>query len=834
VLNSNLNVLAQLNNWKPFHLLIMPSRFFLEVERNEQFCSFKLSWGKGQKLTRKVRFPEELTTFYHNWKKSYLKFYKSALSARVEQGSTEMLPSTDWRTRLVQAEAFFLDKFQLWLSDAELLPIRSAIAKAAVREQSDVIDVFLTCEPIELARFPWEAWEIGTEFGSSRRILITRTPVNIQEEATPRNTRRCIRILAILGDETGLNFQQDREAVRSLASVAEIKFVGWQPGKNGTDLKAEISQTLSDEDGWDILFFAGHSNETLLTGGELAIAPGESILLQEIAPQLMLAKERGLQFSIFNSCSGLSLADALINLGLGQVAVMREPIHNLVAQEFLLHFVQSLAEYNNVHEALLDACQYLKLEKNSTYPSAYLIPSLFRHPDGELFRLKPVGIKQKLRPWFPQNRLEILALSSLLLCSLLTPVQDLLMETRVGIQALYRQITKQIPTSNSAPPVLLVQIDQPSIYRYPINARKINPIDRTYLAKLLTQVQDQLQPKVIGIDYVLDHPTSEDRILQQAIHQTISHKNLLVFASEEVEGREKTGIHPDIANLNQVLQGYANAFPWYLELLPADRSCHESCPFAYLLALAHAMNYEPSTTNLPRPKIDNFYNLRSQIVGYLEKQPPATQTLEFIQNARLSPMTTVSQFFGQQWLHPILDFSIPPDQVYQQVSAYQILDNSWNDKLKLSDSPPVVLIAQGGYDQAGVNYAGQDNYTVPIAISYWQSQSTHSTTSRWFTGGEAHAYMVYHLLQQRLVIPIPDVWMLGIAAISGKGVSLLFKMKQRQKVKIAGCITAMSIYGLFSLQLYVAIGVVLPWFLPSVMFWVYVLPRIRRKPDAFS
>jgi hypothetical protein len=51
-----------------------------------------------------------------------------------------------------------------------------------------------------------------------------------------------------------------------------VIFVGWQPGVSTTQLRADISQAIADPDGWDILFFAGHSNETKLTGGEFAIA----------------------------------------------------------------------------------------------------------------------------------------------------------------------------------------------------------------------------------------------------------------------------------------------------------------------------------------------------------------------------------------------------------------------------------------------------------------------------------------------------------------------------------------------------------------------------------
>jgi hypothetical protein len=110
---------------------------------------------------------------------------------------------------------------------------------------------------------------------------------------------------------------------------------------------------------------------------------------------------------------------------------MREPIHNKVAEEFFLRFLKTLAEFKDVHEALISASQYLKQEKNLTYPSTYLIPSLFRHPDAPLFRLEPFGIKQRLKKIIP-NRKEAVALLALLIASSPTlPIQNFLLEKRL-------------------------------------------------------------------------------------------------------------------------------------------------------------------------------------------------------------------------------------------------------------------------------------------------------------------------------------------------------------------------------------------------------------------
>jgi hypothetical protein len=76
---------------------------------------------------------------------------------------------------------------------------------------------------------------------------------------------------------------------------------------------------------------------------------------------------------------------------------MREPVHNRVAQEFLVRFLQRLAEYTDgrVHRCSRGIANRLSVsqvrESTLTYPSAYLIPSLFRHPDAQPFRFKPFG-----------------------------------------------------------------------------------------------------------------------------------------------------------------------------------------------------------------------------------------------------------------------------------------------------------------------------------------------------------------------------------------------------------------------------------------------------------
>ncbi|MGA7935197.1 MAG: CHASE2 domain-containing protein [Kovacikia sp.] len=804
--------------------------FTLDIQHIEQTCSFKLSRGPQLRLTAKLPYSDMLTTRYQTWQEAYLKFYETGLRARVEQGGSGILPNVDWRARLVQAEAALLSEFHFWLSSAELLPIRSAIAKAAVSEKAqpdDVVDLLLACDSPLLERLPWETWELGTEFGATKTIRLARSPMNLRAETVPRQRRGRLRILAILGDETGLDFKVDREAVQALAPIADIIFVGWQWGQEQPDLKATICRAIADEQGWDILFFAGHSNETALTGGELVIAPHESLFVQEIARHLTIAKDRGLQFAIFNSCNGLSLAHALIDLGLSQVAIMREPIHNRVAQEFLIGFVQGLANYRDVHTALLAACRSLKLDKNLTYPSAYLIPSLFRHADAALFKPEPMGWRHILKQLLPTRRPEAIGLTVLTVLSLLPPVQDLLMETRVWSQASYRQMTRQLPKT-SQPPVLLLAIDNASLQADGVEARKISYLDRTYIARLLNKALT-FQPTVIGIDYVLSNPIREDDpALQQAVQRGVAQKIWMVFGTQEKDGQEVSQVATTIASPGQILTGYVTATPGYVELLPKGRFCQVACPFAYLLALAQSL-HSPASANLPQP--DTQSDFRLQVTQFLAAQPSVNPTVKFIEQAHLSAITSISQVLAQEWFHPILDFSIPPDQVYRRVSAQQFLDASFQTSLPSAGLPPIVLIAPGGYNEAGVNQAGEDNFAVPRAIAYWRHQQSEMAKQPWFTGAEFHAYAIHHLLNRRLVLPVPDLWMLGLALLVAKGIILILKLQRRTPIQRVWVMLAIALYGLVSLQVYLA-GVVVPWLLPSVLFWVSVQPVMRKKANA--
>lgn len=819
------------------------SSFRLKIWHIDHTCVFELSWGNGQQRTAKLPFPTALKAFYKQWQRAYMDFYKSQefqqsmLRARVEVSGSMAAPAVDWRARLVQAEAELTTEFHHWLSSAELLPLRREIAAGSQMILSQIhagqervpVDLFLTCDSLELERLPWETWEIGIEFAATRPIRIGRTPATITATTGQPQRRGKMRILAILGDDTGLNFQTEQAALKSLDAVASVTFIGWQPGQPFESLLEQIRQAIAAPLGWDILFFAGHSNESNLTGGELSVAPNQSILLNEIAPQLLIAKQYGLQFAIFNSCQGLSIANALINLGLGQVAVMREPIHNQVAQEFLVRFLRQLATYQDVQEALRLTCQSFKLDKNLTYPSAYLIPSLFRHPDSVPFRLKPFGWREKLKQWLP-TRSEAIALMLWLSLSLYPPLQRWLLEQRVLVQALYRQTTGQLGRA-STPPIRLVQIDDRSLQKARI--ADPSPMRRDYLAKLVNQLST-LDAKVVGIDFWLDRPHPEDAQLRQALETAIARQNTwFVFAIHESETREWLSVTPEVASSNWSLQGDGWIPFWRMNLLWWKDST--PLPFSYLLTTTYRFQTESwpldSTLATPIPKLDSSTSLLTQVRQVMATAVPANRNPLVSKAMELQPITALSYRLQQRWLQPILDFSIPPKQVYDVIPAWQLLEQP-ETVLRSRDltslQSQLVIITAGGYSEAGAGFAGEDNFPLPAAIAYWRSQQTPPSDNPNFPGGESHAYMTHHFLNHRFVIPVPDVWMVLAVIPIAKGLALLFAQAQRQRIVVL-VLGVSAIAGFASLQLYLSPGILIPWLFPTTLVWSYLVLTFLRR-----
>ena len=341
------------------------------------------------------------------------------------------------------------------------------------------------------------------------------------------------------------------------------------------------------------------------------------------------------------------------------------------------------------------------------------------------------------------------------------------------------------------------------------------------LADLIENVTE-LNANVVGVDYFLNRPTPDETpLLSETIQQAVvQQQTWFVFATVWDRGDWLT-VSSEIANLNWSLEGDVWVPFWHVP--PRSRLSNHPAPFSYQLALAQRLRQERfQDSNLPGINLNSQRSLQGSAEEYLRQNPE----IDFSSRVYLQSITRISSRFSQRWLKPLVDFSIPPEDVYQTIPAWKILESpeSAIQELELENfEQAIIIIAPGGYREAGLDDGG-DNFPIPPAIKYWDNPLT-------FTGGESHAYLTHHILTNRLVVAIPGFGIVLIAALVGKSIALKISTKPSQKpVGYLAILTAATVgLVILSLQAYITAAIAVPWLLPTAALWIYIVPAIFGK-----
>ncbi len=258
-----------------------------------------------------------------------------------------------------------------WLQSEGLLTIERQLRSHL--NPADEIRVLFEANDDLLRRLPWHCWQFFQDYPKAEMAL-SRPEYKRQEAGRSKNTSKKVRILAILGDRRGIDVAAEQRLLQGLVD-AEVEFLV-------TPSRREFDHCLWDEIGWDILFFAGHS-QTEGETGRLYInenSTHNSLTIAQLQEALKVAIDHGLKLAIFNSCDGVGLAQALGKLQIPQVIVMREPVPNRVAQEFLKHFLEAFAcQRLPLYQSMRQARRKLQgLEDD--FPGASWLPVLCQNP----------------------------------------------------------------------------------------------------------------------------------------------------------------------------------------------------------------------------------------------------------------------------------------------------------------------------------------------------------------------------------------------------------------------------------------------------------------------
>ena len=267
-----------------------------------------------------------------------------------------------------------------WLRSEEFLYInqqlRSALCSSAslsLLDPAEEIRVIFETNDQLLQRLPWHRWDFFKDYPNAEMAL-SRPEYKRPEEALTKVKRKKVRILAILGTSTGIDVEKESRFLLNLPDAETVFLVNTS--------RAEFNKQLWDSQGWDILFFAGHSRTEWETG-RIYINENKtnnSLTIEQLEEALHTAIDRGLRLAIFNSCDGLGLANALSKLNIPSVIVMREPVPNRVAQAFFNYFLEAFAiERLSLFLAVQQARKKLQgLEDD--FPGASWLPAICQNP----------------------------------------------------------------------------------------------------------------------------------------------------------------------------------------------------------------------------------------------------------------------------------------------------------------------------------------------------------------------------------------------------------------------------------------------------------------------
>lgn len=314
----------------------------------------------------------EIPQLYKNWRLLYEALYRYRRRSLIEIAPAGITNISEGA--FSDISQCLENSINTWLSVKEFHNIESQLRTQL--NPSEPVRVIIESDNNDVWRLPWHLWKFFKEAYRLSEISLSAPEYPPPVLLPPKSVKTKIKILAILGNSAGINVKNDRDLLKRLPDV-ELKI-----------LVEPQRQELNDhlwEQGWDILFFAGHSSSQAdATSGRLYInqnPQNNSLTIDELREALSRAIHQGLQLVIFNSCDGLGLARdlAVAKIPLPPMIVMREPVADSVAQAFLKYFLRAFAYGEPFHLAVRQAREQLKgLEEK--FPGASWLPVICQHP----------------------------------------------------------------------------------------------------------------------------------------------------------------------------------------------------------------------------------------------------------------------------------------------------------------------------------------------------------------------------------------------------------------------------------------------------------------------
>lgn len=317
-------------------------------------------WGSLPKIIN-------IMNIYEQWQSIYQEIVKSPRASLVSVKNAsindfdELIRNLEWEIN----QWLLADSFRQ-LSDTIFQQLN----------YSDEVRIIIQSTNHQVFEIPWHLWRIFDMYPFVELAFGISEYQKVPSKIALSTSSKKIKVLAILGDNTGINIEEDRLFLEQLPNC--------QPAFLVNPTRKELRQALWNEEGWDIFCFSGHSDSE--NGGQIYVLLNENgeedvaeIAINDLKKALNFSIHRGLQLAIFNSCNGLEIAKNLVALNISQVIVMKEQVPDIVAQEFLKHFLDVFSKGQSFYLAVRYAREKLQ-QLESKYVCASWLPVIFQNP----------------------------------------------------------------------------------------------------------------------------------------------------------------------------------------------------------------------------------------------------------------------------------------------------------------------------------------------------------------------------------------------------------------------------------------------------------------------
>lgn len=640
-------------------------------------------------MTGSLPAAPELGSLYSRWQRLYKALYarRSWRQIRVAESDFEIEDDESYITDVSEVE-FQQNCQQLhhhlnhWLNTESCRNIDRQLRTRLI--PTNEIRVIITAEDRQLLRLPWHLWQFLEDYPRAELGLsLPEYTRSIETIATAPKTT--IEILAILGNGQGIDIATDRKILEQLPDVQLQLLV--EP------TLAELNQQLW-QPGWDILFFAGHSSSQE-KGHRIQINRTDSLSLEQLRFGIKKAIERGLKLAIFNSCDGLEIAWSLADLQIPQAIVMREPVSDRVAQEFLKHFLVAFSGGQSFYLSVREAREQLQgLE--TQFPCASWLPVICQNPaelppKWEGWLGKDAGEPQTRNSKIPSpksnrltprwRQLRHILLSSIAVTGVILGARSLGVLQPLELWAFDRLLTLR-PIEPSDNRFLVVTISEADIQAQDSDRRQGSLSDKA-LIQLLNRLE-QHQPRAIGIDIYRDFATRSQ--YPTLIAQLKQNKRLVAICKSSDARYDPTGIAPppevptSRVGFSDFLEDDDGVLRRQLLFIDPDPASPCTTPYAFNVRLAfrylEAKGISPEFTSEGNLKLGNvaFERLQARTGGYQGIDAAGNQIML---NYRSLP--SPEAIAPQVSLDRVLSGKVRPEAIKDRIVLVGVTANSSSD-----------------------------------------------------------------------------------------------------------------------------------------------------------